>query len=304
MHACRFGLAETIYAAALLNGVAGLGALLLSYRAIPSKVRPYTENAYVAIPVFVSRLFRHSGVYIRTDRGIERPQDLKGKTMGLPEYQITANVWIRGILNDEYKVPISSVTTYTGGLEEPGREEKLSLTLPPEIKIQSIPAGKTLSQMLETGEIDAMYTPRAPSSFTSGSGKVRRLFQNYAAVEREYYLRTKIFLIMHVIAIRRDVYEKNPWVAQSLYKGFIQAQRQAYEDLHETAALKYMLPWLVDHVEETEKVMGKEFWKYGYEPNVQNLSTFLRYSYEQGLAKRLLTPRELFAPESLESFKI
>ncbi len=208
------------------------------------------------------------------------------------------------ILNDEYKVPISSVTTYTGGLEEPGREEKLSLTLPPEIKIQPIPAGKTLSQMLETGEIDAMYTPRAPSSFISGSGKVRRLFQNYAAVEREYYQRTKIFPIMHVIAIRRDVYEKNPWVAQSLYKGFVQSQRQAYEDLHETAALKYMLPWLVDHVEETEKVMGKDFWKYGYEPNVQNLSTFLRYSYEQGLAKRLLAPRDLFAPESLESFKI
>ena len=259
---------------------------------------------FIAIPVFPSRSFRHSGIYINANSGIREPKDLVGKRVGCAEYQLTANVWIRGILNDEYKVPISSVTTYTGGLEEPGREEKLSLTLPPEIKIQPIPAGKTLSQMLETGEIDAMYTPRAPSSFISGSGKVRRLFQNYAAVEREYYQRTKIFPIMHVIAIRRDVYEKNPWVAQSLYKGFVQSQRQAYEDLHETAALKYMLPWLVDHVEETEKVMGKDFWKYGYEPNVQNLSTFLRYSYEQGLAKRLLAPRDLFAPESLESFKI
>src|SRR5207245_10348567 len=131
-----------------------------------------------------------------------------------------------------------------------------------------------------------------------------RLFQNYAAAESEYYQRTKIFPIMHVIAIRRDVYEKNPWVAQSLYKGFVQSQRQAYEDLHETAALKYMLPWLVDHVEETEKVMGKDFWKYGYEPNVQNLSTFLRYSSDHGLAQRQLVPRHLLAPASLSTCKV
>src|SRR5204863_9814480 len=171
-------------------------------------------------------------------------------------------------------------------------------------KIQPIPAGKTLSQMLETGEIDAMYTPRAPSSFISGSGKVRRLFQNYAAVEREYFQKTKIFPIMHVIAIRRDVYEENPWVAQSLFKAFMLAQREAYEDLRETAALKVMLPWLVWHTEETEKMLGRDFWPYGLEPNLHNLSTFLRYSFEQGLSKRQLTPKELFAPESLESFKI
>jgi 4,5-dihydroxyphthalate decarboxylase len=259
---------------------------------------------FIAIPIFPSRSFRHSGIYVNANSGIREPKDLIGKRVGCAEYQLTANVWIRGILNDEYKVPISSVTTYTGGLEEPGRIEKITLSLRPEIKVETIPEGKTLSRMLETGEIDAMYTPRAPSSFTSGSGRVRRLFQNYAAVEREYYQRTKIFPIMHVIAIRRDVYEKNPWVAQSLFKGFLAAQRQSYQDLHETAALKYMLPWLVDHVEETEKVMGKDFWQYGYEPNVNNLSTFLRYSYEQGLAKRLLTPKELFAPETLETFKI
>jgi 4,5-dihydroxyphthalate decarboxylase len=262
------------------------------------------DPQFIAIPVFPSRSFRHSGIYINANSGIREPKDLIGKKVACAEYQLTANVWIRGILNDEYKVPITSYTTYRGGLEEPGRIEKISLSLPPNVKVESIPEGKTLSKMLETGELDAMFTPRAPSSFSSGSGKVRRLFANYANAEREYYQRTKIFPIMHVIAMRREVYEKNRWIAQSLYKGFLNARRITYEDMHETAALKYMLPWLVEHVEETEKVMGKDFWQYGFEPNVNNLTTFLRYSYEQGLAKKLLTPKDLFAPETLETFKI
>lgn len=258
---------------------------------------------FIAIPVFPSRMFRHNGIFINVNSGIREPKDLAGKRVGTPEYQLTAPVWQRGILSDEYKIPVSSMTHYQGGLEDPGREEKIGLQLPPSIKLQPIPAGKTLSQMLEAGEIDALVGPRSPSSFKPG-GKVRRLFENHAAVEREYYQRTKIFPIMHVVAIRRDVYEKNPWVAQSLYKGFVQAQRISYQDLHETAALKTMLPWLIQHVEETETIMGKDFWPYGFEANVETLSTFLRYSYEQGLAKRLLAPKDLFAPETLASFKI
>ena len=258
---------------------------------------------FIAIPVFPSRMFRHNGIYINVNSGIREPKDLAGKRVGTPEYQLTAPVWQRGILSDDYKVPISSMTHFQGGLEEPGREEKISLQLPPSIRLEAIPTGKTLSQMLDAGEIDALVGPRAPSGARPG-GNVRRLFEDYATVEREYYQRTKIFPIMHVVAIRRDVYQKNPWVAQSLYKGFVQAQRISYQDLHETAALKTMLPWLIQHVEETEKIMGRDFWPYGFEPNVQTLSTFLRYSYEQGLSKRLLTPKDLFAPETLESFKI
>ncbi len=258
---------------------------------------------FIAIPVFPSRMFRHNGIFINVNSGIREPKDLVGKKIGTPEYQLTAPVWQRGILSDDHKVPVTAVTHFQGGLEDPGREEKISLSLPPNIKLQPIPAGKTLSQMIETGEIDALIGPRVPSTYKPG-GKIRRLWENYAAVESEYYQRTKIFPIMHVVAIRRDVYEKYPWVAQSLYKGFIQAQRITYQDLRETAALKIMLPWLMQHVEETEKVMGKDFWPYGYEANVKTLSTFLRYSYEQGLAKRLLTPKDLFAPETLESFKI
>ena len=262
------------------------------------------DPPFIAIPVFPSRSFRHSCIYINADSGIREPKDLIGKRIGNPEYQMTAPVWIRGILSDEYGVPVTSATYFQGGEEEPGRPEKLPLKLPPEIQVRSIPLDRTLSAMIVSGEIDALYATRAPSTFKTAPDRVRRLLENYPAAEREYFQKTKIFPIMHVIAIRRDVYEENPWVAQSLFKAFTLAQREAYEDLRETAALKVMLPWLVWHTEETEKMLGRDFWPYGLEPNLDNLSTFLRYSFEQGLSKRQLMPKELFAPESLESFKI
>jgi 4,5-dihydroxyphthalate decarboxylase len=259
---------------------------------------------FVAIPVFPSRCFRHSCVFINRHGSVREPKDLIGKRVGNPEYQLTACVWIRGILSDEYKVPVSSVTYLRGGEETPGRTEKQTVSLPPEIRLENIPEDKTLSQMLNDGEIDAIYSPRTPSSFGQGTGNVRYLFEDYETVEREYYERTRIFPIMHTVVIRREIYEKNPWVAQSLYKAFVLAQREVYEDLYETAALKFMLPWLIRHARDTRKLMGDDFWPYGVEPNVKALSTFLRYSHEQGLAKRLLTPQELFVPESLEAFKI
>jgi 4,5-dihydroxyphthalate decarboxylase len=265
----------------------------------------FRENPpFIAIPIFPSRFFRHSCIYVHSESGIREPKDLIGKRIGNPEYQMTAPVWIRGIMSDEYGVPVTSATYLSGGEEEPGRSEKIALSLPPEFRLEAIPSDRTLSQMIETGEIDALYTARAPSTFGNGSGKVLRLFPDYHAVERDYYRKTKIFPTMHIVAIRRDVYEKNPWVAQSLCKAFVTAQKEVYEDLHVTAALKFMLPWLNHHVKETEELMGRDFWPYGYEPNIRPLSTFLRYHYEQGLSKRLLTPKEIFAPESLESFKI
>jgi len=265
----------------------------------------FRENPpFIAIPVFVSRSFRHSGIYINTESGIGTPIDLVGKRVGNPEYQLTAIVWIRGILSDEYCVPIGSVRYFTGGQEEPGRVEKIDLGLPPEIKIEPISAGKTLSRMLEDREIDAIYAPRAPSTLHTNPAKVRRLFPDYAAVEREYYRKTGIFPIMHTMVIRRSVYEENPWVAQALYKAFLAAKQEACRDLHEVAALKVTLPWLGSHLEDTEKLMGNDFWPYGLAENERALDTFLRYSWEQGLSRRKLTPRELFAPETFESFKI
>jgi 4,5-dihydroxyphthalate decarboxylase len=265
----------------------------------------FRENPpFIAIPIFPSRMFRHSCIYVNADSGIREPKDLIGKRIGNPEYQMTAPVWIRGIMSDEYGVPVSSATYFNGGEEQPGREEKIALSLPPETRLQAIPSDRTLAQMIKTGEIDALYTARAPSTFKNGSGKVRRLFENYSTVERDYFRKTKIFPTMHIVALRRDVYEKNPWIAQCLCKAFVAAQKLVYEDLREMAALKFMLPWLSSHVRETEELMGRDFWPYGYEPNIPVLTTFLRYHFEQGLSKRLLTPKELFAPESLESFKI
>jgi 4,5-dihydroxyphthalate decarboxylase len=259
---------------------------------------------FIAIPVFPSRCFRHSCIYVHAQAGIEKPKDLIGKRVGNPEYQMTATVWIRGTLSDEYQVPVTSVRYFTGGEEEPGRPEKLALSLPPEVCIQPIAATQTLSQALESGEIDALYTARAPSTFGNGSGRVRRLFSDYHTVERDYYSKTRIFPIMHTIAIRREIYERHPWVAQSLYKAFLVAQRRVYADLVETAALKFMLPWLHEHVEQTRQIMGPDFWPYGLQPNLPTLATFLRYHYEQGLSQRQLMPQELFAPETFESFKI
>lgn len=265
----------------------------------------FQENPpFIAIPIFPSRVFRHSCIYINSDSGIREPKDLAGKRIGNPEYQMTAVVWIRGILSDEYRVPVDSPSYFTGGEEEAGRPEKLGLSLPHSFRVQAIPADQTLSRMIEAGDVDALYTARTPSTFHRGSGKVRRLFNDYATVEREYYSKTKLFPIMHTVVIRREIYEQHPWLAQSLYKAFAAAQKETYEDLHETSALKCMLPWLVSHLEETEKIMGCDFWPYGIAANQHTLSTFLRYHYEQGLSKRQLTPRELFAPESLESFKI
>ncbi|HKU87850.1 MAG TPA: ABC transporter substrate-binding protein, partial [Casimicrobiaceae bacterium] len=205
---------------------------------------------------------------------------------------------------EHYGVPVDSVTYCTGGEEEPGRDEKIKLDLPSNIRIERIGPTQTLAQMLARGDIDALHTARMPSTFGSGDGRVRRLFADYKSVEQRYFRVTGIFPIMHTVVIRRDVYEQNRWVAQSLLKAFVEAQRRTYADLYVTAALKAMLPWLTAHVEETRALMGNDYWSYGFAPNRDTLATFLRYHHEQGLSNRLLAPEELFAPEAMESFRI
>ena len=243
------------------------------------------DRPFIAIPVFPSRFFRHSSIYINANSGIQEPKDLIGKRIASPEYQMTAPVWIRGILQDHYGVPVDAQPYLFGGEEETGRIEKQKLNLPPNIQVHPIGPHQTLSQMLHDGELDALYTARMPSSFLKGDGKVKRLFENYVYIERAYFRQTKIFPIMHTVVIRREVYEAN-------------------EDLYETAALKAMLPWLTAHVEDARKEFGNDWWSYGLEKNVDVLETFTRYHHEQGLSPRKLSPQELFAPESLEAFKI
>jgi 4,5-dihydroxyphthalate decarboxylase len=262
------------------------------------------DPAFIAIPVFPSRFFRHSCIFVSARSGIREPKALIGKRVGVPEYQMTAPVWIRGILADEYGVDPASVTYFTGGEEEPGRDEKLKLNLPDRFKVQPIGPEQTLSAMLADGEIDALHTARTPSTFYSRPDDVRRLFPDFVVTEKDYFRRTGLFPIMHVVAIRRSVYEANRWIAQSLFKAFQQAQALTYNNLAVTSAMTTMLPWQVAAVEEARAELGDDWWPYGVARNRAVLDTFLRYHHEQGLSARRLSVEELFAPETFEAFKI
>lgn len=258
--------------------------------------------AFVAIPVFPSRAFRHSGIFINSDGPVRKPADLVGGRVGVPEYQLTAAVWIRGILAEHHGLPVDSVTYVTGGLEEPGRIEKVALDLPGTIRVERASGGKTLSAMLEAAELDAIYSPRTPRAY--GNGRVVRLFKDWPAVERAYFVATRVFPIMHTVVMRRELYDEAPWLARSLYKAFDAALAEVQPALHDTTTLKYALPWLVAHAENTEELMGPNPWAYGLEPNRAALSAFLQYSAAQGLVPQVREPESLFAPETLESFVV
>jgi 4,5-dihydroxyphthalate decarboxylase len=260
---------------------------------------------YVAVPAFLSRMFRHSAVYVRTDRGIDGPADLKGKRVGVPEYQMSAVMWYRGFLQDEFGIAAKDIQWVQGGLENPGRREKFPLNLPAGFPLTSAPEGHSLSQMVAEGALDAVMAARRPSCFIAGHPKVRRLHQDYRAAERDYYRRTSIFPIMHAVGIRRDVLAQQPWLAASVYKAFLQAKRWADAEFAETTALKIGLPWVNAELEETRAVMGEDFWSYGLNAaNRRTLETMARYSYEQGLAVRLLTVDEMFAAGNFDDTRV
>jgi 4,5-dihydroxyphthalate decarboxylase len=261
------------------------------------------ERPFVGLPVYTSRQFRHAGIFVHEDSGIEKPEDLRGKVVGTPEWQLTAGVWIRGILADSYGVPVDSVEYRTGGQETPGRVEKAVVDLGGRVRIEPIPAGETLAAMLGDGRIDAFHGPRVPSSFVPG-GPVRRLFADPVAAEKQYFAETGIFPIMHVVALRRDVYEAHPWVAQTLTKALLLAKKKATDELYDSSALRFMLPWLIPGLEEARALLGEDYWSYGLEANRHVLETFLRYHSEQGLSRRQYAPEELFAPEATEAFVI
>lgn len=261
------------------------------------------EPPFVALPVYTSRQFRHAGIFVHEDAGIERPEDLRGKVVGTPEWQLTANVWIRGTLADHHGVPVDSVEYRTGGQETPGRVEKAAVDLGERLRISPIPADRTLAQMLAAGEIDAFQGPRVPSSFVPG-GPVRRLFADPVSAEKAYFAATGIFPIMHVVVVRRDVYDRHPWVAQSLTKALHAAKQKAMAELYDASALRVMLPWLIPGLEEARALLGDDYWSYGLAANRHVLETFLRYHHDQGLSRRLYEPEELFAPEATEAFVI
>lgn len=268
------------------------------------RVASQGKNEYVGVPAFVSRVFRHSGFYIRTDRGIRTPEDLRGRLVGVPEYQMTAPVWMRGILEDEYGVKPTEIKWRSGGQEEPGRDERTPFEPPPGLDLQPIPEDRTLVDMFEAGELDALTTARAPSSFTSEKPNIGRLFPDFRTVEKEYYRKTRMFPIMHLMGVRKDLAKKHPWLPGSIYKALLAARDAAYEDVARTAALSVTLPWVDAERRDTVRLMGADYWRYGVEECRHEIEALARYSFSHGLSERQMTPEELFAESTFELSKI
>jgi 4,5-dihydroxyphthalate decarboxylase len=256
---------------------------------------------FVGLPIFPSRSFRHNGIYVNSRAGIKTPADLTGKRVGLGEYQIAANVWIRGILADRHGLPITAPSYHTGGLHEPGRVEKIPIAaLPSGVRVAAIPVGSTLSELLLAGELDAIYTPRIPRAYQVGDSRIERLFTDVRSAEARYFAETGLFPIMHVVVMRRRLYEENPWLARSIFGAFNESLRMAFNEIGETAAPRSMLPWAYLEAENAQVNMGSSYWAYGLTPtNAANISTFLRYCAEQGISPEQVSPEDLFVPELL-----
>jgi 4,5-dihydroxyphthalate decarboxylase len=259
---------------------------------------------YVGVPVFPSRAFRHNSIYIRTDRGIARPEDLKGRRIGVPEYQVTANVWTRAVLEDEHGVKPSDVTWVRGGYEQAGRIEKIAVNLPQDVRVEDAPAGATISGLLASGEIDAMIGPRAPSCFLNGHPHVGRQYPDPAAAASAWFRKSGIFPIMHILGIRRTLAEQHPWLPVALLKAFEQAKACALAKLGDVAASKVTLSFIDEQLHATRRLMGEDFWSYGLAANRHVLEVFLRRHHAEGLSARLLSPEELFHPSTHETHRV
>ncbi|MGE0565201.1 MAG: ABC transporter substrate-binding protein [Pseudolabrys sp.] len=259
-------------------------------------------SPYVGVPAFVSRAFRHTSIYVRTDR-IKKPEDLKGKKVGLPEYQLTANVWARAILQDDYGVKPSDIHWVRGGIEHAGRPEKIAITLPKDVRLEDAPAGKSISVLLDEGAIDGFIAPRPPT--TAGKNpNIGWLFPDPVAAAKEYFKRTGIFPIMHLVGIKRELAEQHPWLPGAVLKGFEQAKAVALEQLGDTSATKVTLPFIEERLSEARTTMGEDFWPYGVETSRKTLENFLKHHHAQGLSSRLVAVDELFHPGTLEAFKL
>jgi 4,5-dihydroxyphthalate decarboxylase len=258
---------------------------------------------YVGLPVFVSRAFRHTSIYVRTDR-IRSPADLKGKKVGVPEYQLTACVWARAILEDDHGVKPSDIHWIRGGIEDPGRPEKISVSLPPGVRLENAPEGVTISQMLADGDIDGFIAPRPPSAAVRNHPHIGWLFADPTAAAKDYFKRTGIFPIMHIVGVRRDLADRHPWLPGAVFKAFEQAKEAAIAKLSDTSATKVTLPFVEEQLKAARELMGEDYWSYGVGPNRKILETFLRRHHAEGLSSRLVSVDEMFHPGTLESFKL
>lgn len=264
------------------------------------------DNRFIAIPVFPSRYFRHSAIYVRSDGKIRKPQDLAGKRIGVPQWSQTAGIYVRGYLVETVGIGLSSIDWVQGGVNDPGREEPSTLKLPKGVQIRAI-TDRSLNDMLVAGEIDAIITARAPRTFSEGTGQIVRLFQDYRPVEEEYFRQTGIFPIMHTVAIRRDVYEANRWIARNLFKAFEQAKDRSVARMLDATAAHVPFPWSLDLAERAGSGLvfkSGGFWPYGVKDNMPTLEAFLRFAFDQGTTHRKLAIEDIFAEEALAEIRV
>lgn len=261
------------------------------------------DSPYVAIPVFLSRAFRHTSIYVRKDR-IKRPEDLKGCRIGIPEYQLTAIVWARSILQDDYGIRPEDVKWVRGGIDTPGRPEKIKLNLPPGVDVTSAPEGRTISDLLDQGEIDAFIAPRPPSGAALHNPDVGWLFEDPTATAKDYYARTGIFPIMHVVGVRKELVQQHPWLPAALLKAFSESKAKALELLADTSATKVTLPFVEEQLKAARELLGDDFWSYGVDRNRKTIEAFLHHHHAQGLSARKVELAELFHPSTYETYSI
>ncbi|MEW6671885.1 MAG: 4,5-dihydroxyphthalate decarboxylase [Thermodesulfobacteriota bacterium] len=257
------------------------------------------DNSLVAIPVFPSRAFRLSSIYIHRDGGISRPQDLAGKKIGIPEWAQTASVYTRGYLVHQIGIALEKIAWYQAGVNAPGRAEKVALKIPAGVRYTPVP-DRSLTDMLLSKDLDAVMTARPPQAFVDGSPEIVRLFPDFITVEEAYWRDTGIFPVMHVIVIRAEVLQRHPWVAMNLYKALEEAKRRSIERALDVAAVRFPIPWGYEYAGRAVRIFGEDFWPYGIEPNRRTLEAFLQYAHEQGVCHRRLKPEELF-PETVQS---
>jgi 4,5-dihydroxyphthalate decarboxylase len=262
---------------------------LASYMALQAR----GDCPFVAIPVMLSKMFRHSCIYVHRDAGIKTPADLKGKRVGATQFASTGLVFMKGMLQHDYDVAPTDMSWFIGGLDQPAHRTATTPPAPPDTTIEYV-FDRSLEDMFEASMLDALFALYIPKIFEHGSPSVGRLFPNFKAVEQDYFRRTRIYPIMHTVVIRADVHRDHPWVARSLYRAFCEARDLAIGGLYDTDALRVGLPWLIDHIEESRRVLGADFFSYGLEPNRATLAALAGYMFEQKLAPRVVTPEELF----------
>lgn len=258
---------------------------------------------YVAIPAFVSRAFRHTSIWVRRDR-VKAPADLRGRRVGIPEWQLTAIVWARALLADDFGVLPQDVTWVRGGIDEPGRPEKIPVALPPGVRVAQAPEGDTLSAMLERGDLDGFIAPRAPCRGQPTHPDIGWLFPDPTAAAKDYYARTGIFPIMHVVGVRKTLVDRHPWLPGTLLKAFEGAKAAALAKLADTSATKVTLPFVEEQLAAARALLGPDFWSYGVAANRRTLEAFVRHHHAQGLSARPLSVDELFHPSTVESTKV